>query len=257
MDKVMKILRRLILSLGAVFLALLILSFTIFVIVKHLKIKEIVEEEIEHSLGINVSINKIEFSPLLAHIGVGGITVHNPAGFAEGELAYIESVHFVFDPLEILIRKKPNIYLFTLDLQRLNIIKNKEGKVNIKELIPIKEKDISLEAKTPFYFDVFVLSVGEVKYIDYSSGSRKERAYPIGIKDAAFIGLKDENAVVKMVVYKALENTDIAKLINLTIAPVVSQITDAVGAAWGTAKSGAKGVWGIATLPFEVFFGKK
>jgi len=33
--------------------------------IKQLRIKEIVEREIEHSLGINVTIERLEFSPLL------------------------------------------------------------------------------------------------------------------------------------------------------------------------------------------------
>lgn len=252
----MKFLRKLILGFGITFITLLILSVVLFFIVKHLRIKEIVENEIEHSLGINVTINKIDFSPLLAHVRASGITIHNPSGFLGEELAYLDSIHFVFDPVQTLILKKPNIYLFALELERLNIVKNKSGKVNIKEIIPVKEENASQEPETPFYFDVVILSIKEVKYTDYTGSVKKEHKYHIGIKDAAFVGLKDENEVTKMIVYKAIENTSIGKLINLTIVPVVSQIGDTLDAAWGTAKSGAKGAMEIATLPFQLLFGK-
>ncbi len=252
----MKILKRFFIFLGTIFLILFLLSITLFFIIKNLRTKEIVENEIERTLGVNITINKLEFSPLLAHIVASGITVHNPSGFVEDELAYINSVHLVFDPIEILTRKKPNIYLFALDLERLNIIKNKEGKVNIKEIIPIQEENASKEAETPFYFDIVVLSIGEVRFKDYAKGGNKEQKYIIGLKDATFVGLKDENEVIKMVVYKALENTDIGKFINLTISPFISGIGNTMGAAWGTAKSGAKGIWQIATLPFNLLVGK-
>ena len=252
----MKILRRIIFSLGLLSLIILILLSVTFFVLKHLKIKEIVENEIEHSLGISITIKELEFSPFLAHIGLKGITVHNPPGFPEDELAYIESLHFVFDPVEIITRSKPNIYLMALDLKRLNIAKNKEGKINIKELIPVKDGPAVKEAETPFYFDVLVLSVGEVTYSDYSGRSKREYKYTIGLKDAAFVGLKDENAVVRMVVYKALENTKIGRLINLTIVPVISSIGDTVDAAWGTAKIGAKSAWEIGTLPIKLLFGE-
>ncbi|TAM42930.1 AsmA family protein [bacterium] len=251
----MRILKRIIFILGVLSLAILILLSVSFFVLKHLKIKEIVENEIEHSLGIGITINELEFSPLLAHIGLKGITVHNPPGFPEDELAYIESLHFVFDPIEIITRRKPNIYLMALDLKRLNIVKNKEGKINIKELIPVKDETAAAEAKAPFYFDVLILSLGQVTYSDYSGARKKEYKYTIGLKDAAFVGLKDENAVVRMVVYKALENTEIGKLINLTIVPVLSSIEDTVDAAWGTAKIGAKGIWEIGTLPIKLLSG--
>ncbi|MDD4895042.1 MAG: AsmA family protein [Candidatus Omnitrophica bacterium] len=250
----MNILRKIIVFLGIAFIILIIFLIITFSILKHLRIKEIVEREIEHSLGINVTINKINFSPFLAHIAATGITIHNPSGFVEDELAYIDAIHFVCDPLEIVTMKKPNIYLFALDLKRLNIIKDRDGKVNIKEIISISKEDTSVESKTSFYFDVVVLSVGEVNYIDYSQGTKREHKYPIGIKNATFISLKNEDDVVKMVIYKAIENTDIGKLINLKIVPVVSQIKDTMDAAWGTARTGAKGALSIAALPFKLLF---
>jgi len=55
---------------------------------------------------------------------------------------------------------------------------------------------------------------------------------------------------------KVIENTDIGKLINLKIIPVVSQIGDTFNSAWGTAKTGAKVAWSIAILPFNLLFSK-
>lgn len=251
----MKLLKALTIFLGVIFLVLLIFISSTFAIIKNLKIKEIVENEIEQTLGIGVAIDEITFSPFLAHITVKGITIHNPKGFQEPELAYIDYIHFVVDPFEIVISKKPNIYLFAVDLVRLNIVKNKDGKVNLKELVALKDTKNDASDKTPFYFDVVVLSVGEVTYFDHAAGGKMHK-YPIGIKNQAFVDLKDENDVVKLVVYYAIQNTDIGKLVNLTITPVVSQVSDTVDAAWGLAKAGAKGMGEIAAMPFKLLFGK-
>lgn len=252
----MKIIKRIIFVLGILSLIIIILvSVTLFV-AKHIRIKDIIEKEIEQSLGINVTIGEVTFSPLLAHIGLKRVTIHNPEGFVEDELAYIEYLHFVFDPIEVLTRPKPNIYLMAIDLKRLNIIKNKDALINLKELIPVKDESNGQDMQTPFYFDVVVLSIGEVRYIDDSAPVRKETKYAIDIKDATFVGLKDENTVVKMIVYKAIQNTNIGKLINLTIVPVISAIGDTVDAAWSTAKIGSKGIWSIGTLPIKLIFGK-
>jgi len=250
----MKILKRIILGLGIIFIALVILSLASFFVIKNLKIKDIVEKKIESTLGINVTIEKFEFSPLLAHIGLSGITVHNPEGFDEDELAYIDAIHLVFDPVEIITLKKPNIYLFAMDLKRLNIIKNKEGKVNIEGIVSLKAENVVHSYDIHFYFDVVVLSIGEVKYADHTQAGKKEQKYLIGLKNAAFVNLQDETEIVKIVVAKAIENTDIGKLVNLKIIPVVSQIGDTFDSAWGTAKTASKGAWSIATLPFHLLF---
>lgn len=250
----MKILKKIIILLGVVFIILIISLFTLFSIIKHLKIKEIIEQQIEHNLGINVTIDKVEFSQLLTYVAARGVTVHNPGGFAEKELAYIKSIHFLFDPLEVIVRNKPEIYVCALDLERLNVIKNKDGKVNIKELIPIEGAESVGDHGRSVYFDMLVLSVGEVTYTDHTQSPVAVHKYPIGIKEATFIGLKDGDEVVRMVIYKALENTSIGKLINLTIVPVFSDISDTIDGAWGTAKSGLKGAWGIVTAPFKFIF---
>ena len=250
----MKILKRIIIALGILYLVTLILLSVGFFVIKHLRIKELLESQIEKSMGINVTIKEVVFSPLLAHVGLKGVTIHNPAGFVDDELAYIDYIHFVFDPVEMLTSKKPNIYLFGLDLKRLNIIKNKDGLINVKELTPIKGDAIPKKQEAPFYFDVVVLSVGEVNYADYSGSSEKKRRYIIALKDEVLFGLKDEDVVVKMVLYKALQNTDIGKIINLTITPVVSQLHDTMVSSWGTVKVGTRGIWEIGTLPWKLLF---
>lgn len=241
-----------IIFLGAVFMALVIISLILFFTVKHIKIKEIVESEIESELGINVTIDKIEFSPLLTHIGAKGVTIHNPPGFTEDELAYIDSIHLVCDPIEILTFKKPNIYLFAVDLKRLNIEKNKQGKINIKEIESVKQT--SSEDDNPIYFDVVVLSVGDIKYTDYSGRGKNVHKYHIGMKNTAFVNIKNEDDVVKMIIYKAIENTNLGKMLNWTVGPVVSNIKITADSAWGTAKTGAKGAWEILCIPTQLIF---
>jgi len=252
----MRIFKRIIFILGILSLIVIILFSVTLYTVKHIKIKKLVEKEIEETLGIKISIGKITFSPFLAHIGLEKVTIHNPPGFVDDELAYLEYLHFVFDPIEMLTRKKPNIYLMALDLKRLNVIKNKKGMINIKEIIPVQEAAATGNDETPFYFDVVVISVDKVKYTDYSGPVKKEHKYNVGIKEVALLRLKDENAAVKMIIYKALQDTDIGKLINLTIVPVFSAISDTVDSAWSTAKIGSKGVWQISTLPIKILFGK-
>ncbi|MGD0336565.1 MAG: AsmA family protein [Candidatus Omnitrophota bacterium] len=252
----MKILKRLILFLGIVFLGIAILSVTLFIVVKHIKIKELVEHEIEQELGINITIQKLEFSPLMVLIRAEGVTIHNPPGFEEKELAYIPLIGIIWDPVKVLMRKNPDIYVVGLDLARLNVIKNREGKINIKELIPVKEEGVSRKDETPFSFDILVLSVGEVNYTEYSGTAKKTHKYTIGIKRRAFLNLKSEDEVIKLIIYNAIQNTEIVKLINLTVKPIFSNVTDTFNAAWGTAQTGAKGALEIASLPFKLLFGK-
>jgi hypothetical protein len=252
----MKIIKYFIITLGIISLLITLISLGAFAIIKHLKIKDIVEREIEQQLGINVTIKKVGYSPFLTHIFLEGVTIHNPDGFKEKELAYLNSIHLVWDPGDMIILKKPNIYLCGIDLERLNIIKNKQGKVNIEELMPVKDGGSAPEDNTPFFFDVLVLSIAKVTYTEYTYSGTNTHSFLIGMKDQTFVNLQDENKVVKLIIYKAIQNTDIAKMINLTIMPGLSGVSDTIGAAWGTAKIGVKSAFQIAFMPFKLVFGK-
>ncbi len=251
----MNIFKKIIFSLGVIVLAILIFLITLLFVIRNIRIKDLIEQRLRQELGLKVTIGKLNFSPLLTHIGASDITVYNPPGFNEKELAYISSIHFVFDPLEIISRAKPDIYIFTLDLKRLNIVKNQEGKVNIKELYPIKQETTPKNV-SPFYFDVMVLSIGELYYTEYTASGKKTKKYTIGLENQAFVKFIDEDQLIRLIIYKAIENTDVGKLINLKVIPIVSGVSDTMSAAWGTAKLGLKSAVEIATFPFQLLFGK-
>ncbi len=241
---------------GLMFLIVILLSCAAFAIVKHVKIKDLVERGIEKELGINISIKELKYSPLLSHISAEGVTIDNPPGFDEAELAYLNSIHIVWDLAELLFMKKPDIYLAGIDLERLNIVKNAQGEVNIKELIPIRDPSVAARDETPFIFDVLILSIDKVSYTEYVRSGKKTTIYNIGIKNHAFVLLKDESEVIKLIIHNAIQNTDIGKLINLTVSPVVSGVTNTIDAAWGTAKTGAKSFFDIVSMPVKLIFGK-
>lgn len=252
----MKILRIIATTAGILFLALGLIFLTLFSVIKNIKIKDLIENEIEEELGIPVTIEKLGFSPLMTHIWVQGVTIHNPAGFDDQEMAYLNSLHLIWDPGEMLVRQKPNIYLVGIDITRLNVVKNRKGEVNINDLLPIKDADDASKDPTPFAIDVLVLSIEKLTYTEEKAGGRKTSTYTIGMKNQTFVNLQDENEVIKLIVSKAIQNTDIAKLVHLTVSPVLSGARGTLGAAWGTARSGVKSAVDIAAMPFKMLFSK-
>ena len=228
----MKFIKTFIILIGIVSLIAVVLTISGIIIIKNTDIKALLEKEIETSLGIKVTIDSIEFSPLLAHIGAKGVTIHSPKGFNQEELAYLSYIHILLDPLEIILRSKPNIYVCALDLKRLNIVKNNQGLINIEQLIPQKNLSADKKDNTPFYFDVLILSVGEVNYTDYTQKPIKTHNYKIDLKNATFYWLKNEQDVTRLIISKAIANTDIGKLINLKIIPAMSQVGTTVTEAW-------------------------
>lgn len=255
-SKPMKIYKAIVIIIGVLLLSFVLLSVAAFVVVKHIKIKDLVESEIEKQLGINVTIKELGYSPFLTHIFAKGVSIHNPAGFKEKELAYLNYIHLVWDPGDMIILKKPSIYVCAVDLERLNIVKNKQGKININELMPIQSSGITPKDSTPFFFDILVLSIGQVNYTDYASSSPRTKVFHIGIKNQTYLFLQDENEVIKLIIYKAIQNTDIGRLINVSVIQPLSGVSNTLDSAWGTTKIGVKSAVDIASMPFKLIFGK-
>jgi len=241
--------------LGGIFLVFSIICSAAFFLLKRVDFKAIIEKEIKTELGVNVSIQKLNISPLFTRVSAINIYVDNPAGFEEKELAYISQLHLLWDPVEAIIRKKPNIYACAIDLKRLNVVKNKEGLVNLNELPIIKNPKPDQQ---PFFFYLLLISVGELNYTQYNhKGQKATRNYPVHIYREAFYNVKDEDDVAKMVIYKAIGTTEVGKLANITIVPVVSDVSDTVSSAWVTVRSGAKSAAEIVAIPFKLIFGWK
>lgn len=249
----MIIIKKIIFFLGIVFLSISILALALFLVIKHYKIDKLIAYELQQELGVKVTIEEVVVSPLVNHLSARGITVYNPAGFEEEELAYISSIDIAFDLIDVIRRVKPNVYLFIMDLERLNVIKNKKGQVNIEQLHPFG-KIRPEEDTAPFYFDVMLLSVNEVYYIDYSESNKKTSKYVIGMEDQVFLKVIDEDDLIRLIVYKAIQNTNIGKMVHLRIIPVISGVSETVSSAWGTAQTGLKSLSEIATLPFKLLF---
>ena len=249
----MIIIKKIIFILGIFFLVISLLALVLFLVIKHLKVDELITYELQKELGVKVAIEEVVVSPLLSHVSAKGITVYNPAGFEEEELAYISSIDIAFDLVDVIRRVKPNVYLFTIDLERLNVIKNKEGAVNIEQLEPLG-KIRPEEDAAPFYFDVMVLSVNQVYYTEYSESKKKTSKYVIGMEDQVFLKVIDEDDLIRLIVYKAIQNTNIGKMINLRIIPVITGVSDTVSSVWGAAQTGLRSAFEIAALPFKLLF---
>ncbi len=249
----MRAFKRIIFILGIILLIIVLVTLALFLAIRHFKVDGLIEYELEQELGVKVTIEEVVVSPLLSHISAKGITVYNPPGFEKEELAYISSISIAFDLINVITRVKPNVYLFTMNLERLNVIKSKDGQVNIEQLHPLRNIRPEEDA-APYYFDVMLLSVNEVYYIDYSESNKKTSKYVIGMKDQVFLKVIDEDDLIRLIVYKAIQNTNIGKMVHLRIIPVISGVSNTVSSAWGTAQTGLKSLSEIAALPFKLFF---
>lgn len=231
----------------------LVASYATF---KNFFVARLLESQSEALLGVNIVIKKLDISFLANYLRIEGLTIENPPGFGEKEFAYIPSMAIACHPLDYLKNKEIKIYFLGLDIDHINIIKNKQGLVNLKTINPIMNQNNNDAGDNKFSVEIFRLNLKDVYYFDYQSGKAlKPKVYNVNIKNTLFSNLNNPNDIVDLVVLKILSNTAIGQLINMSIAPVANDVKDVVVLTGKVVTDSIKGVFHIPSFIKGLFTG--
>lgn len=232
-------------KLGILFTILLTIFF-IYVLAKNIIVRVTLEKLVETALGVKVKVDDFDVSFLGHHLRAEGITIENPSGFKNGEFAYINTVNIICNPFDYITDRKITIYFLGVDIDKINIIKDENGDVNLKDFKILHRTD---EGQPHFRVDIFQLSLKDVYYIDYSRpSSPRVKQYKIDMKNYAFENINSFEDVTHIVVWKALANTGIGKAINYTVAPLANNVKDVVFVGTRTTGSIIKGIFSLPSL---------
>jgi hypothetical protein len=229
---------------------------SIFVALKNIMVRRLLEDGIEKTLGLAITIEDLDVSPLGYDLRLEGIEVYSPEGFSTKKMAYLPKIELYFDLYRFIKTKTLRFYLMEVDLKWLVIEKNKEGKYNIEALIPkAAAGNKAKEAEIKFTLDILRLSVGDVYYLDRQKAAKPVK-FSVGIKDALFGNVDDPRDIVDVALVRILSNTELGKLVNVSIAPMVENAKSVVALTGKTIKDTVKGVFGVFS-PFIKMFKKE
>lgn len=254
--------------LGIILTLILIAGLlTYYIAKKNLFVKELLIKRSEALLGLKIKIDDLDVSPFATHLRVEGLRVFNPDGFEEKELAYIPLITLVCDPIEYLKNKKLHFYLFDLNIKFINIIKNQAGLINVKEIKPFKEREqkaqnhateTTQKKNSNYYIEIFRLNLGDIYYIQHTeNGQVKTKKYPLEIQNALFSNIDKPRDILDLIIIKIIANTEIGKIINMNMVPIISDVSNVVELTGKTMQATIKGlVNGVAT-PFKILLGNR
>lgn len=231
--------------------------FTVFIAGKNIFVKRLIEKGIKSAVGLDITIKDLDVSPFGTHLKIEGLTVNNPEGFEEREMVYIPQIMIVCDPVEYLRNKKIYFYLFDINVQRLTIVKNKEGRVNIKEIACLEDEPGGEGNSVSFDIEILKLTLTDIYYINHQHGSTPLRKkYHVNIKDAMFSKVDSSEDIVRLVVLRVLSDTEIGRLINMSVVPLASDLHDVVSLTGKTVEASVRGFLNVVTMPFRIIFGR-
>lgn len=208
----------------------LLIAFVVVVAVaKDAIIKYAVTEGVKAVTGLTLQIDSLQIGFQKTLVGINGLKLFNPKGFEDKLMIDLPEIFVQYD-LPALLKKEVHLQVVRLNLESFTVVKNKEGKLNLDALKPVqtaKEEKPAPEQKPqpeekaampPLKIDLLELKIGTVYYKDYSVGPTPSvQEFKVNINER-YENITDPQALVKIIVTKALAKTTIASLTNFDIA---------------------------------------
>jgi hypothetical protein len=224
-------------GLGVV-LGVVVVLVLVLVIGKNMIAKTAVTGGVKAVTGLQLDIGKMDVG--LSQLGITNMTLYNPDNFTDRVMVDMPEIYVGYDIGAFIIG---NVHLteVRVDLKELTVVKNSDGSLNLDSLKAAKSEDAAEEPepekeaddgkKTEISIDLLKLKVGKVAYKDYSKGDKpKVIEYNVDL-DEEYENVTDMDKVVKIIIFNALVNTNIAKLTNFDLSSIKAAVPESVAKA--------------------------
>ncbi|MFT5208115.1 MAG: hypothetical protein ACI9CF_001884 [Candidatus Omnitrophota bacterium] len=185
--------------------------------------------------GLDLNIKSLNVGIMNTLVTVKGMQMQNPKTFVDRVMFDLPEIHIDYD-LAAIIKGDIHLEEVRLNLAEFVIVKNAAGELNLDALKPagseekVSEKDAksaepkAKSSKTPeVRIDSLSLKIGKVIYKDYSKGGEPTiKEFNVNI-DETHKNITNIQALIPLLVTKALMNTTIASLANFNPAQILSE----------------------------------
>ncbi|MCM8779674.1 MAG: AsmA family protein [Candidatus Omnitrophica bacterium] len=185
--------------------------------------KSAVIKAVSAATGLRLEVDSLNIGIIKTDLVIQGLHLFNPEGYKEPEMLYIPHI-FVDYNFADLIKKVIHIENMELDLAELFVIKSKDGGLNLSALRPLKEAKSQLSpaeektASSPLRIDNLLLKIGKVTYKDYSKNADNPSIQEFKVNfSGRYSNITDLKALVKLLVGRALVDSTLGSMINLSL----------------------------------------
>jgi hypothetical protein len=219
-----------------VFLAVVVLVFFVLVLARNVIIKTTVESGVSLVTGLHLSIKKINVGIMKTALKIDGLKIYNPKGYEE-KIMLDMPVVYVDYALKDILKGKMHLTYVIINLREFNVVKNKNGEVNLNSLKVIQEGQkketkpaVKKTGKAPeFQLDNLELKVGKITFKDYSKGAEPSvNSFEFNL-DEKHQNIKHPELIIALIVQKAFLKASIAKISGFDLGDVEGTVSGVVG----------------------------
>jgi len=179
--------------------------------------------------GVGMSIGNVDIALTKPRIELDNINIKNPKGFPKGNMAEVSQIYLDCRLREFL---KNKIYINEVHfyLNKIEIIKNKNGEFNFKKLTQAKEKSEGKPKpeekpkpkgkKKELQIDILKLKIGKVVYKDYSAGT-EPKVTEFNIKlDREYKNITNPAMIGSLIFSEIMMNTTLNALTGIDMSAI-------------------------------------
>jgi hypothetical protein len=190
--------------------------------------------------GVELSLGKLDVGLTKHFVSLESLKILNPPNFTEKFMADFPVIYADYNLGDIL-KGKVHFAEIRINLQEFAVVKNQNGEININSLKSLAPKagekqsqKAPSQAAPQIQIDNLALTISKVVYTDYSSGKPEKKEFNLNL-DERFKDITDPNALVNLIVVKALSRTTIASLANINLDQIKGDISGVLSNQAGTA----------------------
>lgn len=206
--------KRVLIIIGLIIVVLVVFSF-----VRDQIIKTAISLVGSNVLGARVEVGGFSLGIMTQSAKLRNFKIYNPGGFPPGILLDMPRISVDLNMLSM-FKGKLHIQNAVVDLKEVDIVRNKDGALNVDALkVAQQEKKPEKTEKPkpqkagkvmPLQIDTLTLSIGSVLVKDYSKGTEPTiEAYEVGIKDKTYKNITSVQQFMVLVLTEAMKPTAI------------------------------------------------
>ncbi|MBI4116008.1 MAG: hypothetical protein HY447_05505 [Candidatus Omnitrophica bacterium] len=234
-----------------------------FLLARNVIAKAAVENGVRFITGLKLNMQSLDIGLAGTSLGIQDLRIFNPQGYQDKIMLDMPEIYVNYE-LKPFFQKRVHLEEIRVHLKEFVIVKNEKGELNLDSLKAVRsqkreaiaEKSGKPKAKEKgkapdIQIDEFKLRIEQVYYKDYSRGGKPSvKKFNINLSES-YSNITDPNAIVNLIVVKALMSTGLATLTNFDVSLLQSSLYDTLGSSRRIAAEAVTSAQGTLGLTAE------
>ncbi|MFC1675093.1 hypothetical protein ACFL1K_04340 [Candidatus Omnitrophota bacterium] len=175
--------------------------------------------------GLEAKVEGVSVGIFNTLVGIKGLKIMNPEGFADKLMADIPEVFVDYD-LGAFLKQKVHLEELRLNFKELVIVRGPDGRLNINALTPLLPKKQEKEAE--LRIDRFNLKIGKVAFKFYLAGKEESFQFDLNVEEN-YQDITSPKMLVSLILKSALAKTGILDFANINLDAVRNKANEVAG----------------------------